>query len=411
MKIHHSYITAFFAILLIPCFSLASGFSSMRAVSIPLSDRIAEADIVVIGTSEEITAVEMKDDKSAIEYTPVCKVKVEEVIWSMDIKKGHTIIVIIGESGSTKDVVQRVFSGFSNKKAIWAFKINKWGGADYEMLWRLFPENEKDWEQFIEPFRKKAAELAAYSKISVTPVFPSKKIHPNIPFNMEIVFENKGIENISIEPFINIQFEEIFDIKRPEQAFHKFSPIEQYGVEVPKQKYTDLRMLNIRGMPEQGKNFNLSPGEKVSMNILMRIVLSPEIKNPKPMVFRLRVLGRFGVVLIRTKPFTIKMDDEALTPEDKNAESAISKANLWTVIGPHELKLTNIQVEEIRALLKEYGDTLFASSLKCALAFSENVPIEERLSILKELKTSPKYMGYRNNVKKIYERLSRSESK
>jgi len=51
------------------------------------------------------------------------------------------------------------------------------------------------------------------------------------------------------------------------------------------------------------------------------------------------------------------------------------------VMGPHELKLADIQIEKIHALLKEYGDTVFAPSLKCALAFSENVPMEETITI------------------------------
>ena len=96
MKIYGEYIAAMLMLLLLPLQSFSSDPSAMVGY-IPLSDRIGEADAVVLGTSFEKSAVETKTDGVFAEYTPVCKIRVEEVIWGTDIKKGDTVIVIIGQ--------------------------------------------------------------------------------------------------------------------------------------------------------------------------------------------------------------------------------------------------------------------------------------------------------------------------
>ena len=94
---------------------------------------------------------------------------------------------------------------------------------------------------------------------------------------------------------------------------------------------------------------------------------------------------------------------------DRQAEAAISNRHLWQFMGPHDGKLIDMQLNEIRALLKEYGDTAFAPGLKCAIAFSDASPLDERRTLLKELLKSPKQLGFRRPAKKLLDRLNSDE--
>lgn len=356
-------LTVIFSFVLL---SASNGFARERPV--PLSDRLGEADVVVVASVSEVDGSESENIDGGKTYLPVANLMIEEVLVGRNIKVGSTLRVSVSKPVRAMAMVELYNTTLKGTKSIWLLRTAV-GSTHFEFIEfaRTAPEKPEDWGLYLQPFREKAAEIEKFAPLRLDLSFRPGLAINALPIQATISLSMTGDKPISLPELGIIQFELINNetgiITSPTNEFHL--------VGAGKQSIPKLEPLNVRGSLASPEAMNLKPETVLTAKMLVRFVGIEKEKSPFTVYCIAKLTTKRGETIMLSMPTRILVVTIPLNDKNRQVVDKVTSLGLWECIGPNKDVCSADQIGKLKDLLREFPGNILEPAIKCGLAFSE----------------------------------------
>lgn len=363
--------------------ALVATASADRMRQVLLSDRMPEFDLVVAGVLVRLEVIGTVDATTGKAFVPVAHIRVEEAFRGAGVKVGEQIGVALERSLPTEAMAKLMTEAMKGRRAVWFCRRNPAGSlVRFRRVYNTSPSEPKLWEPFLKPFRDRAAELARQAPLELSLALDPGIIVQELPAQATVSLRVAGQEPAKLPGGLTWRGALAVEVDLSLLAGAGPVAIQKVGAPRPA-----IAVLNVRATPKSGLPARVDPGMMVGARALIRVNGFDASKGPTPVTCFAKLLSPRGATIACSPPVRFLVVAPPTHAHDRRALLAVSQANLWPFMGPHDLAPTEGQIEQLRTLSAEHRTALLGPAIECGLVFAGDraFPRDERITRLREL--------------------------
>jgi hypothetical protein len=369
---------------------------------VPLTDRMGEADLIVLAKTNIAKVVEAStmDGKKVFRITLF--LKVAEVLLGSGVKAEDTIEITLNQAHPTLVGAELFCGDFKDKQAIWFLLQNQCGNSVFRELYWTAPAQLENWPPYLDAYRNKAREFTKFANLRLNLSIQPAVLVNGLPALAEFIVTNGAENPVDIPPIGSIR------LKCSSTSVNEvaFSPLNTIDADSGKNSSPNIVILNLRGLPTVVESTSITKSNSIVAKALIRLVDMSAQGQASVMTCSAQLVDRSGRIILQSAPIQVLVSNPKLSSSDEKAIATVTEHHLWPVMGPHESPLADDVVAVLRTLLKEHDRSLLGPSISCALAFgrSSKIDVKERIVLLENLSRIT-YLGFSDECKKELEKL------